>query len=201
MSARMLPESWASTETKLARVCEAAGLCATRVDSLCFDMVTHCRLREPKDPPRWSGLTDDSSPIEFSVVFSRHGCQLRLLFEPQADPQAPLTYWQSGQRLTRYLASRCQASTDAARAIEPLFRPAANDVFLSMGHAFEPLPAQPPKCKVYFNAMARGAEHAQPLIGDALSRLGFERAWERLARTLTPRDRVELLALDPTRTA
>lgn len=195
-----LPRSWAPTERKLIRLCEAARLSEIIEPTLALfrDMVGRCQLRSPDAPPRWSGLTDDSTPIEFSIVFSQRDRQLRLLFEPQGDPQSPIEYWKSGQRLTRYLARRWHASIDVARDVEPLFRPSAKDVLLAGGHAFEPVPHGSPKCKVYFNAMAAGVERTDHVVGIALAHLGYEAAWQQMRRALTPRDRIELLALDLT---
>jgi hypothetical protein len=195
-----LASSWTPTERKLMRLCEAARL-SEILDStsvLFRDMVEHCQLRSPQDPPRWSGLTDDSTPMEFSVVFGQRHRQLRLLFEPQGDPQSAVEYWRAGQRLTRYLARRWHASIDAAREIAPLFRPVAKGVLLAGGHAFEPVSRGAPKCKVYFNAMAAGTENTDRVVGAGLARLGYDRTWRRLRRGLTPSDRIELLALDLT---
>jgi len=201
MNARAaLAASWLTTEIKLIRLCEAAGL-SESVDStllLFRDMVRGCQLRSPQDPPRWSGLTDDSTPVELSVVFGHRTRQVRMLFEPQGDPQGALSYWKAGQRLTRYLARRWGASIESAREIEPLFRPVAKDVLLAGGHAFEPVPAGPPKCKVYFNAMAAGTTNTSHIVGTSLARLGYDRTWRWLHQALTPRDRIELLALDLT---
>jgi len=198
-----LPPSWAPIEMKLLRLCQAAGLASHIRPTLNLfrHMVKHCRLREPRLPPRWSGLTDDSSPIEFSVVFRSHACQLRLLFEPQADPQTPLAYWNSARRITRYLAKRWGANIESACAIESLFRPRGRNVYLSGGHAVQSQPGRPPTCKVYYNAMAQGQENAHQVVGEALNVLGFAKAWKALERTLGPRDRVELLALDLTEQA
>jgi DMATS type aromatic prenyltransferase len=153
-------------------------------------------LRNPDEEPRWSGVTDDSSPVEFSAQFRQNGHDLRILFEPQADPASPQSYWRAGTRMTRWLAARWKARVEPALAIEPLFRPLARArVHLAMGHGVD-IQTAGPMFKVYYNAMARGATESRELVAEALSRLGFERTWTRLAQNLDEQDRIELLALD-----
>ena len=160
------------------------------------EMWTAGGLRSPDEAPRWSGVTDDSSPVEFSVQFRQGSHDLRMLFEPQGDPASAQTYWRSGVRMTRWLARRWKARVEPALAIESLFRPLAKArVHLAMGHAVD-IQAERPMFKVYYNAMARGAGRSREIVGEALSRLGFEKTWTRFAPALGAQDRLELLALD-----
>src|SRR6185295_4736797 len=82
-----------------------------------------CRLRAPAAKPRWSGVTDDSTPFEYSVAFRRDEARLRMLFEPQADPASATTYWQAGKRCTRRLQKAWAANIGSGLEIEELFKP------------------------------------------------------------------------------
>ena len=156
-------------------------------------------LRSPDQIPRWSGITDDSTPIELSVQFSPTAAAVRLLLEPQADPASPETYWEAGATLTRWLASRWNARINTALGIERLFKPTNSaGVYLAMGHAVE-FRRKSPVFKVYYNAMAQGPSRSRQIVGKALSRLGFQKYWRSFEALLGPLDRVELLALNLTK--
>lgn len=167
--------------------------CAIR---LLREMWVAARLRSPGETPRWSGVTDDSTPVEFSIQFHQQGGDFRMLIEPQADPASPEAYWSAGKRFTRWLARRWDAQIATATAIEPLFKPRRGvPTILSMGHGVE-VRRGGPVFKVYYNAMAQGADRARDLVAEAFGRLGFARTWSTIERALRPLDRLELLSLD-----
>src|SRR5580692_5346298 len=92
-------------EEKLVRLCGAIGRNerASEIVEIFREMWREAGLRPPEAEPRWSGLTDDSTPTEFSVVFSgKASPRLRVLFEPQGDPASPKAYWEAGCRFTRF---------------------------------------------------------------------------------------------------
>jgi DMATS type aromatic prenyltransferase len=188
-----------TVEDKLAGLCDAIGQ-KERADGavdLFREMWKESGLRPPEAEPRWSGLTDDSTPTEFSVVFSRREApRLRVLFEPQGDPASPRAYWEAGCRMTRTLGRRWGASIEQALELEDIFVPEDPNMHLCMGHAIE-LDDQP-AFKMYFNAMAKGPERAVSLVDEAFHRLGYSRPWNELRKTLGPADRIELFALDLT---
>ena len=186
-------------ERKLARLCAAMGQKerAAQVVDLFREMWTGCGLRPPDAEPRWSGLTDDSTPTEFSVVFSGAASpRLRVLFEPQADPASPQAYWHAGCRVTRWLRERWGASVEQALEVEDIFVPEDPNMFICMGHAVEF--DERPAFKMYYNAMAKGPARAAGCVDQAFRRLGYTRAWNELQKVLSPADRIELFALDLT---
>ncbi len=186
-------------EQKLAALCEAIGRAdrSTKVVSLFREMWRESGLRPFDAEPRWSGLTDDSTPTEFSVVFSGNAePRLRVLFEPQGDPASPRTYWDAGCRMTRFLGHRWGASIEQALKLEDIFIPEDPDMFLCLGHAVEL--DDEPAFKMYFNAMAKGPSRAVECVDEAFRRLGYSRPWEELRKVLGPSDRIELFALDLT---
>jgi DMATS type aromatic prenyltransferase len=186
-------------EVKVARLVKALRLPdGDDVGRVFRELWTAARLRPPDEAPRWSGVTDDSTPVEFSIQFRRQSSELRMLFESQGDPASPQTYWRRGTWLTRWLARRWNAHVEAAAQIEPLFAPARNtEMLVVIGHGVQ-VHRGHPVFKVYYNAMARGAGRARDVVGEALVRLGFERSWRRIEQVLRPLDRVEIVSLDLT---
>jgi DMATS type aromatic prenyltransferase len=186
-------------EEKLRALCGAIGRSgrSTEVLSIFDEMWREAGLRPFDAEPRWSGLTDDCTPTEFSVVFSgKSEPRLRVLFEPQGDPASPQTYWEAGCRMTRFLGHRWNASIEQALKIEDIFVPEDPDMYLCMGHAVEL--DDEPAFKMYFNAMAKGPSRATECVDEAFRRLGYSRPWEELHKVLGPSDRIELFALDLT---
>src|SRR5687767_1621524 len=51
------------------------------------------------DPPRWSALSADSSPLEFSLVLGGMREELRFTTEVQRDPASASVYWESSLEL------------------------------------------------------------------------------------------------------
>ncbi len=187
-------------ENKIQGLLRAVGCndCTENATGIFREVWKAANLRTPDQIPRWSGITDDSTPIELSVQFGPTSAAVRLLWEPQADPASPETYWQAGVALTRWLASRWHAQISTALSIERIFKPSNSaGVYLAVGHAVEFRP-ESPVFKVYYNAMAQGPSHSREIVGKALNRLGFQKYWKSFEALLGPLDRIELLALNLT---
>ncbi len=198
-SIKTQPTPVTAIDEKLAKLCAAIGRKdrAAEVTGIFGEMWTGCGLRAPNAEPRWSGLTDDSTPTEFSVVFSgKADPRLRVLFEPQGDPASPQAYWEAGCRVTRWLRERWGASIEQALQVEDIFIPEDPNMFLCMGHAVEF--DDQPAFKMYYNAMSKGPANARQCVDQAFRRLGYTRAWDALQKILGPQDRIELFALDLT---
>ena len=60
------------TQFQARALCQAAGLSARAADAdaLLQEMCASWSQRDPAQRPRWSSLTDDCSPIEYSVVLA-----------------------------------------------------------------------------------------------------------------------------------
>src|SRR5262245_11810142 len=164
-------KGWTRVEEQIRGLCRAIGAGGMEAEAVEIHsrMRRVCKLREPGEPARWSGVTDDSTPFEYSVAFQQSGARLRFLFEPQNDPATAASYWQAAKRCTRLLKSTWNANITPALAIEDLFEPRV-PVFLSAGHGVELYSGRPAGFKVYFNAMARGTDHSAQLVGQALER-------------------------------
>jgi hypothetical protein len=149
--------------------------------------------------PRWSGITDDCSPLELSVVFGGSRPELRVLVEAHAEPASPGAYWQAGRQLTAALRQRLGLNTEPLERIEDLFCPASEDapVYFAMYHAVVCWPGAAPLVKVYLNPAARGLP-ASEICAEALRRLGLGGVWPAIAAVVRPQDQLVFLSLDLT---
>lgn len=206
------PDTPASSVFGLARAQLAAVVSALGLDhddpdgaGLLRDLFDELVAGPTGDPsldmaPRWSGLSDDCTPVEFSVAFRPNGADLRVLVEAQADPPTPGTYWRSSGRLTEWFGRRIGSSSSRLAEVEDLFtpvdRPSAGPppLFVAM-HAAEVRVDGPPRVKLYLNPAARGIPAVQETLELAMERMGLGPAWSRLAPELAGVP-VELIALD-----
>ncbi|HET9955219.1 MAG TPA: tryptophan dimethylallyltransferase family protein [Polyangiaceae bacterium] len=160
------------------------------------DLASSWRDRPVESVPRWSGLTDDCTPIEYSIVLGGRQPELRVSVEAQADPASPFTYWASGQRLCERLESSYGAELAVLRRIEDLFRPSDPAAYTAMYHGAVFRPSGKPLFKVYLSPPAQGAEYANQAVEKACERLGLLGSWRRIAATLRPRDSLIGLSVD-----
>ena len=159
---------------QLEALCEAVGAEAPREAIVaCFrDAAGLCGVRPLTSAPRWSAISDDCTPFEFSVVLRQGPPVIRVLLEAQDDPAGPATYWHAGRRLTAWLASRFDVPLDRLAAIEELFQPEDPLAYWSLWQSVDFGADRLPRVKVYLNPNARGRERAAGLVDEALSRLG-----------------------------
>jgi len=89
---------------QLEALCEAVGADAPGEAIVAFfrDAAGMCGARSLTSAPRWSAISDDCTPFEFSVVLQEGPPAIRVLLEAQDDPAGPATYWQAGRRLTAW---------------------------------------------------------------------------------------------------
>ena len=153
--------------------------------------------RRLDEAPRWSGLTEDASPAEFSLVIGDARPELRVLVEPQADPACPATYWKSGLALTDRLRREWGCDTSAVDELLPAFAPRRPDerVYGCMWHAAAVREDGPPVFRLYVGAQATEVP-PQRVCFEALKSFQAERAWTRAASVLTPRDDIMGMAFD-----
>jgi DMATS type aromatic prenyltransferase len=149
-----------------------------------------------------SEISDDNTPIEFSVAIAEHGVDVRVLFEPQAEQPVIRDYRAVGLDFQERLEREFGANLARYRQIRDLFLPADmhgpfaiwSSAVFSRGHA--------PAFKAYLNPQAHGAEHAPELVREGLERLGFSAAWQNLDETVLRRghelDELKYFALDLT---
>jgi hypothetical protein len=158
-------------------ICTAAGLIDQRDDMVALfgSLCISAGLERLPTPPRWSGVTDDCSPIEFSTSFDADGTGVRFLIEAQDDPSSPQTYWAAGERLSRRMADSCPASLELIDALGDLFRPTDPNALFATWHAVDCRRNAAPLCKAYFNPAAHGRDASASVVATALDRLGFGR--------------------------
>ncbi|PYM62886.1 MAG: hypothetical protein DMD79_10000 [Candidatus Rokuibacteriota bacterium] len=184
---------------QLEALCEAVGADAPRDAIVAFfrDAAGMCGVRSLTSAPRWSAISDDCTPFEFSVVLQEGPPAIRVLLEAQDDPAGPATYWQAGRRLTAWLASRFEVPLDRLGAIEDLFQPEDPLAYWSLWQSVDFRADRRPRVKIYLNPNARGRERAAGLVDEALSRLGCAAAPSHLDRLpRDPDDRLVVLSLD-----
>ncbi|TYO68385.1 hypothetical protein FXV83_00705 [Bradyrhizobium hipponense] len=183
---------------QLRDICLAAGLVeqqdpiATLFDTLC----TVAGLRQLPIQPRWSGVTDDCTPIEFSAAFDTNETRVRFLIEAQDNPASPASYWHAGERLGAHLATMKDIRLEPMMAIRDLFLPTDPNALFAIWHAMEFRKDGPPLCKIYLNPAARGRDAARTVVLAALDRLGFGHASDGLLKLLNSNDVITHLAID-----
>lgn len=156
-----------------------------------------------------SDVGDDHTPFELSVAYGVTN-ELRVLAEPHVTACATERESLCASRdaaiaLLEELERRGQCSLTRFRAVADLFLPAAPSGAFALWIAA--IVGPKPRFKVYLNPEAQGTTRAPAIVEEALVRLGFDRAWPALARTLLARgpahDELKYFALDldPTPTA
>ncbi|MEA2997217.1 MAG: hypothetical protein QOG74_2766 [Alphaproteobacteria bacterium] len=185
---------------KLAALCDAVGAADRKpqVVGLFGELAGRCHDRDVRLPPRWSGVTDDCTPFEFSVVLGAGRPNIRILVEAQDDPACPATYWRAGTRLNEWLASRHQVDLGRFRQIEDLFVPSDPAAAWAMWHGIDFRRDGAPLVKIYLCPYAQGIGQADAVVREALSRLGFSAAWPGIAALRGAGDIFSHLSLDLT---
>src|SRR5262249_19615032 len=147
--------------------------------------------------PRWSGFSDDCSPYELSVALGAKRPEVRVGFEPQAEPASPTSYWRAALHLNALLCETHRASIQAVRKVEDLFSPTDPNTYFAMWHGACFWPGREPGFKIYLNPYARGRGRAPCVLDEALARLGYPRAISSLAANLNADlDQFQALSVD-----
>lgn len=182
---------------QLVRLCEIAGLAPA--DTAAYAEVLIDTLgpvaARPLDqpPPSLSFLSDDHTPVEYSVSFVPGGApMLRVLLEPGCGAGGLARSGRAGLSAVREMARRWDFGTDRLDAVEDLFFPDRPRGPLALWCALELRPGGVPKVKVYLNPAANGVSRARATLGEALRRLGHAEAFA----ALPPADGYPFLALD-----
>ncbi len=147
-----------------------------------------------------SDISDDHTPIEFSVTAGDGRTEVRALLEVQAEAPTLLAYRAAGLAFAERLEREFGADLGRFRLVEDLFlSPDMKGPFAVWFAVVFPLGGAP-KFKAYLNPKAQGPELAEALVEQALRRLGFPEAWPELARTAVRRgphlDELRYFSLD-----
>ncbi|MFD7876350.1 tryptophan dimethylallyltransferase family protein [Streptomyces sp. NPDC059766] len=191
------PTLGAFTAGQLVRLCDVAGLGASDAEvyaRILLEALGPAAAR-PLDlaPPSASFLSDDHTPVEFSLAFQPDAPPtLRVLLEPGAGAGGPAESGRAGLRFLRAMAHRWHFATDRLDELEDLFLPSSPQGAFALWCALELRPGGVPKVKVYLNPAASGQNRSAETVREALRRLGHRRAY----RTLPSADRHLFFALD-----
>ncbi|MFI7006533.1 tryptophan dimethylallyltransferase family protein [Streptomyces sp. NPDC050145] len=144
-------------------------------------------------PASRSFLSDDHTPVEFSLACTSGAAPvLRVLVEPGWNHSDMADSARAGLDVIRAMAARWDFPTDQLDALEDLFFPASAEGPLALWYALDLRAGGVPGVKVYLNPSASGPEHAARTVQEALRRLGYSDAFEKLP----PAGGYPFLALD-----
>lgn len=186
--------SWAlrrSTETlgghaarQVLRLCEAVGLSGADSAEYAQTLLTALgpAAERPLDlPPERSFLSDDHTPVEYSLAFVPDaGPTLRVLLEPGYGAGSLAENGRVGLRVVHEMARRWGFDTKRLDELEDLFFPPEPEGPLALWCALELVPGGVPKAKVYLNPAASGQERSADTVREALRRLGHRQAFAAL---------------------
>jgi len=159
---------------QLAALCGALEMAPARIDVVegIFDgLAEHCADQPLDRPPRWSGMTDDCSPVEWSIGFGRAGPELRVLVEAQRDPASVATYWEASRGLTRWVVDDLDGDDAVVAGIIDELTPTDPDAYAAAYHGIELRRDGSVRTKVYLNPAAAGDRWT--VAGAVLDRLGL----------------------------
>ncbi|MGW1668076.1 tryptophanase [Streptomyces sp. NPDC002324] len=182
---------------QLRRLCQASGLGPSEADTYAHVLTDSLGAAAERSldlpPPSRSFLSDDSTPVEFSLSFAPDAPpRLRVLLEPGCGAGTLREDGRTGLRVVRSMARRWGFGTAQLDALEDLFLPGDPHGPLALWIALELRPGGVPRMKVYLNPAASGATRAAGTIREALDRLGHRHAFD----ALPPADGYPFFALD-----
>nr|WP_042191622.1 tryptophan dimethylallyltransferase family protein [Kibdelosporangium sp. MJ126-NF4]CEL20191.1 Tryptophanase [Kibdelosporangium sp. MJ126-NF4]CTQ97416.1 Tryptophanase (EC 4.1.99.1) [Kibdelosporangium sp. MJ126-NF4] len=184
------------TSGQLGRLCQVLGFAhdPLPVELLGLMLGPAGRSRLSESPDWSSNVSDDATPVEFSVAFDANGeFAVRVLGESVGvRPE---------RSFLDAVAGRLGLITDRFDAVQNLFMPGvdggAGEFTLWYSLIFRA--GVPPRLKVYFNPQVAGVGLADELVREAMARLGITGAHESVrgaALTRAGRDRFSFFALD-----
>lgn len=147
-----------------------------------------------------SEISDDNTPVEFSVAMAEGQAEVRVLFEPEGEAPTLPAYRAAGLEFNRRLEQEFGADLVRFREVQDLFLPEQMSGPFTVWSSAVFRQGRPPAFKAYFNPNAQGADNAPDLVQEALHRLGLGRAWPSLAQHILARgaklDELKYFALD-----
>jgi hypothetical protein len=154
-------------------------------------------------PSEWvSEISDDNTPIEFSVAIADGKAEVRALFEPEGEEPTLAAYRAAGLRFNQRLERRFGADLTRFRDVQDLFLPEEMAGPFAVWSSVVFRQRRAPVFKAYFNPNAQGVDNAHDLVNEALQRLGLGRAWQSLTQHILARgaklDELKYFALDLT---
>ncbi|KAK4161794.1 putative Tryptophanase [Cladorrhinum sp. PSN259] len=169
------------------------------------------------DPTAWvSGVSNDGSPIEYSVSIdqSTGKAELRFLTEAQPTNNTWEDLSEAALRVNQSIASKYPDTVSLQRfdTIRDLFMPAqlpssssdqepSKNIKMAAWHSCAYSEKKGPQWKIYLDPCAAGngsSDHALSTGREAFHRLGLENGWQLIESILEPTDRVIYFSLDLT---
>jgi len=179
------------TQTRLAALCEATQFDARTALEACETLLGPTGQLRVESSPQWrSALSDDHTPVEFSIALEGGRVEPRLLIESLDDAPTVASSWDAARATNERLRQRYGTPLERLALVEELFRP-RRDASFGMWHAAWLRQGRPPLFKVYLNPAANGVESAPALIEEVLGRLGFSRAWSCIEGVVARRPSVD----------
>jgi pyrroloquinoline quinone (PQQ) biosynthesis protein C len=124
------------------------------------------------------------------------------MVEPLGDPPSLASNRATALELLRRLQREYDLDFERLSAVGDLFLPSEPHGLFALWVAAGLSAAERPQFKVYLNPAARGAGHTTSSVEECLTRLGFARGWDAIARTLARRgpmaDQLVYVSLDLT---
>jgi hypothetical protein len=180
---------------RLVRLCESSGLepeaTATAESVFRSLIVPWSRVARSLsgESEEWlSEISDDNTPIEFSVTLSPEGAEVRVLFEPQGPEPTLASHREAALAMHERLERDYHADLSRFRRVLDLFLPPNMQGPFALWSAVVFSNRHPPAFKAYFNPQARGPGRAAELVSEALRRLDMPKAVRTLARSVARRD-------------
>lgn len=149
-----------------------------------------------------SEISDDNTPIEFSVAIADGSIEVRALFEAQGEEPTLSSYRKAGLALTERLEHDYGADLSRLRRLKDLFLPETMRGPFAIWHSVVFSRTHGASFKAYLSPQAHGRARATDLVREGLERLGLGHAWPSLAKSTLRRgpvlDELKYFALDLT---
>jgi len=196
------------TSSRLKALCFAArfGAETPRVIHAFRNLISPWGDRARVQTSDWvSDISDDNTPIEFSVAIAGDDVEVRVLFEPQADEPTLAAHRVAGIAFNERLERDFGADLERFRLLKDAFLPPNMQGPFAVWSSAVFARGKAPSFKAYLNPQAHGAEHAAELVKEGLARLGLSKVWKGLEATVLRRgpelDELKYFALDLTPSA
>jgi hypothetical protein len=148
-------------------------------------------------------VSDDHTPVEFSVAFNQHGgVMLRLLAEALASPAGTAANLAAAYRFLDAQTDRFGLVTSQLERIRDLFAEPDPQAVFALWFSLVFAAGLQPEFKVYLNPELQGRDRAPELVAEAARRLGVDAAYRTVVeRACRPGefgrgDRLTFFALD-----
>jgi hypothetical protein len=191
------------TSEQLRNLCRVAGFenSDDTPNELLKELLGGAGERRLSDPPPWpTDVSDDATPVEFSIAFDGNGERaVRVLGETITEIPSDSANLRAALQFLDSMADRFQLSVNGFKTVQDLFLPEQPQGKFSLWHSLILRPRTSPKFKIYFNPGVRGVEQAPQLVAEGLKRLGLDNAYRTATEYALRRgnlDRLTFFAID-----